>query len=180
MTDKPLLLLDVDGPLNPYKDRLARLRGYRAHRLKPSAWMSRQEPGSRRHRRGLRVVLHPGHGALLRALPYELAWATTWMHEANEMIAPAVGLPRDLPVIEWPELFATDPDGLYWKTRTLVEWAAGRPFVWVDDMLTEADVAYVAEHHGAPALLLTIHPRRGLRSADFARLRSWAAELEHP
>ncbi|WP_372350112.1 hypothetical protein [Streptomyces sp. KL116D] len=174
MTDRPLLLLDVDGPLNPYAARFPRLHGYHAHRLSPSTWLARQEPGSRSRRRGLRVVLHPGHGALLRALPYELAWATTWMHEANEMIGPAIGLAGELPVIEWPELFAHDPDGLYWKTRTLVEWAAGRPFAWVDDMVTERDVAYVRAHHDAPALLLTIHPRRGLRADDFARLREWA------
>ncbi|NEB75282.1 hypothetical protein G3I40_08565 [Streptomyces sp. SID14478] len=177
MTAKPLLLLDVDGPLNPYAARLPRLRGYTAHRLRPANWSSRQTPDSRALRRGLRVVLHPSHGARLQALPYELAWATTWMHEANELIAPAIGLPGDLPVIEWPELFATDPDGLYWKTRALVEWAAGRPFVWVDDMVTDLDVAYVREHHDAPALLLPIHPRHGLRAADFVRLREWAEAL---
>ncbi|MFB9513393.1 hypothetical protein [Streptomyces purpureus] len=177
MTDRPLLLLDVDGPLNPYAARLPRLRGYTTHRLRPSDWLARQTPGSRRHRRGLRVVLHPGHGARLRALPFELAWATTWMHEANAMISPAIGLPGDLPVIEWPELFAKDPDGLYWKTRPLLRWAEGRPFAWVDDMITDLDTDHVAAHHDAPALLLRIHPRQGLREADFTLLRRWAARL---
>ncbi|WP_432093901.1 HAD domain-containing protein [Streptomyces sp. bgisy100] len=177
MTDRPLLLLDVDGPLNPYAARLYRPRGYTTHRLHPAIWLSRQTPGSRSHRRGLRVRLNPGHGRRLTTLPYELAWATTWMHQANEMIAPAIGLPGDLPVIEWPELFTKDPDGLYWKTRHLLTWAAGRPFVWVDDMITDLDTAHVAAHHDAPALLLRIHPRRGLRDADFATLGRWAAEL---
>ncbi|MET4923331.1 hypothetical protein P3L51_13370 [Streptomyces sp. PSRA5] len=122
--ERPLLLLDVDGPLNPYAARLPRPRGYTTHHLHPSSWLSRQTPGSRPHRRGLRVRLNPAHGPILTGLPFELAWATTWMHEANTMIAPAVGLPTDLPVIEWPELFATDPDGLYWKTRHLVECAS--------------------------------------------------------
>ncbi|MFG2331301.1 hypothetical protein ACGFMM_16935 [Streptomyces sp. NPDC048604] len=176
MTDRPLLLLDVDGPLNPYAARLPRLRGYTAHRLRPSNWSSRQAPGSRRLRRGLKVVLNPAHGPRLRTLPYELAWATTWMHEANEMIAPVVGLPSDLPVIEWPELFAKNDDGLYWKTRPLLEWAAGRPFAWVDDMITRRDETYVAARHDAPALLLRIHPRRGLREADFRTLTRWAYE----
>ena len=30
--------------------------------------------------------------------------------------------------------------GLCWKTRPLVEWAAGRPFAWVDDEITGADL----------------------------------------
>ncbi|MFK0217786.1 hypothetical protein ACIQWN_06270 [Streptomyces vinaceus] len=177
MTERPLLLLDVDGPLNPFRSRLAGLRGYTSHRMHPADWMSRRDPGSRSARRGLRVRLHPAHGARLLALPFELTWATAWMHQANTMIAPHIGLPGDLPVIEWPELFADDPDGLFWKTRPLLEWAAGRPFAWIDDMITAQDRAWIEAHHPAPALLLTIHPRRGLRERDFTALTRWAAEV---
>ncbi|MFF0743548.1 hypothetical protein ACFYVL_24445 [Streptomyces sp. NPDC004111] len=174
---RPLLLLDVDGPLNPYEARFPLLRGYTTHHFRPTNWLSRQTPGSRAHRRGLPVRLHRSHGPRLTALPYDLAWATTWMHQANEMIAPAVGLPVTLPVIEWPELFAADPDGLYWKTRPLLAWAAGRPFAWVDDMITDLDTAHVAAHHDAPALLLRIHPKQGLRRPDFVALERWAREV---
>ncbi|MEU9895121.1 hypothetical protein ACIBCS_03055 [Streptomyces phaeochromogenes] len=31
---------------------------------------------------------------LLMALPCELVWATTWMAEANETVAPRLGLPE--------------------------------------------------------------------------------------
>ncbi|WP_329458390.1 hypothetical protein [Streptomyces sp. NBC_01497] len=166
------------SPLNPYAARLIRPRGYTSHRLHPANWLARQTPGSRPHRRGLRVRLNADHGARLLALPFELAWATTWMHEANTLIAPRVGLPGGLPVIEWPHLFARDPDGLYWKTRPLLAWAAGRPFAWVDDMITDRDTAHVARHHDAPALLLRVRPARGLREADFAALTHWAASLD--
>ncbi len=99
------------------------------------------------------------------------------MHEANEMIAPAIGLPEDLPVIEFTDLFAPDPEGLYWKTRQVVAWAAGRPFVWVDDMITDLDTRHVSRHHTGPALLLRIDPRRGLGEAEFGRLERWAHSL---
>ncbi|MFI6000336.1 hypothetical protein ACIA98_07940 [Streptomyces sp. NPDC051366] len=177
MTERPLLLLDVDGPLNPFRSRLAGLRGYTSHRMRPTGWMSHRDPESRSARRGLRVRLHPSHGGRLLALPYELTWATAWMHEANTMIAPHIGLPGDLPVIEWPELFADDPDGLFWKTRPLLDWAAGRPFAWVDDMITPQDRAWIAAHHPSPALLLNIHARHGLRDRDFTTLTRWAAEV---
>jgi hypothetical protein len=40
----------------------------------------------------------------------------------------------------WPEPSDTDDqderDGVHWKTRALVAWAAGRSFVWVDDEIT--------------------------------------------
>lgn len=174
---RPLLLLDVDGPLNPFRSRFAGLRGYGSHRMWPTVWMSYRTPGSRSARRGLRVQLHPSHGARLLALPFELVWATTWMHEANTMIAPNIGLPADLPVIEWPELFARDPDGLSWKTRHILDWAAGRPFAWVDDMITARDRAWVAAHHPAPALLLRIRPQQGMRARDFTTLTRWADEV---
>lgn len=41
-------------------------------------------------------------------------------------------------------------------------------------MITPRDRAWVAEHHPAPALLLRIHPRHGLRDRDFATLTRWA------
>ncbi|MEU8748879.1 HAD domain-containing protein [Streptomyces chartreusis] len=177
MSTRPFLLLDVDGPLNPFRALYLGHRGYVTRRLHPANWSQRQRPGSLRQRRGLRVRLHPEHGSRLLALPYELAWATTWQHQANEMIAPVIGLPRDLPVIEWPEMFTADPDGLYWKTRHVVAWAAGRPFVWVDDMVTDRDVRHVEAHHGGAALLLPVDARRGLRERDFVELERWALSL---
>ncbi|WP_284579858.1 hypothetical protein [Streptomyces sp. 2P-4] len=177
MTQRPLLFLDVDGPLNPFRSYTAGFRGYTSHRMHPSVWMSFRRPHSRSARRGQRVRLHPGHGARLLALPYELAWATTWMDEANTLVSPHIGLPGDLPYIEWSDLFPHDPDGLSWKTRMLLDWAAGRPFAWVDDMINARDRAWVAARHPAPALLLRIHPRHGLRDRDFAALHTWADRL---
>src|SRR5690606_41282074 len=50
---------------------------------------------------GARRWLNPRHGAALLALPYRPVWATTWEHDANEVLAPLLGLP-ELPVVEWP------------------------------------------------------------------------------
>lgn len=115
----------------------------------------------------------PGHGPALRALPFELVWCTTWKDEANEHVGPLLGLP-ELPYVDWPSMHHGDPDGLHWKTRYLVEWAAGRPFAWVDDELEPQDTAWIAAHHPAPALTLAVDHRVGLQPADFARLDAWA------
>lgn len=83
---KPLLLLDVDGVLNP---------------------MGRPAPDFRRYRCTIgddvyTVHLNPRHGRRLLELALvtgsELVWATTWEHHANDWIAPRIGLPS-LPVI---------------------------------------------------------------------------------
>ncbi|GIH74111.1 HAD domain-containing protein [Planobispora longispora] len=165
---RPFLLLDVDGPLNPYAAKPERRpAGYTTHRMRPEGW---DDP----RLRPLRVWLNPDHGPALLALPYDLVWATTWRHEANAWIAPRLGLPP-LPVVDWPELHsAARDDGVHWKTRRLVEWAAGRAFAWVDDEIGDADRAFVAAHRSGPALLHRVDPRIGLLPGDFAALAAWA------
>jgi hypothetical protein len=37
--------------------------------------------------------LDPEHGRRLAALPCDLVWATTWMAETNEVLAPRLGTP---------------------------------------------------------------------------------------
>ncbi|MBV1853246.1 hypothetical protein [Catellatospora tritici] len=173
---RPLLFLDVDGPLNPYAAKPTRRpEGYQTHRMLLASMAQPHRPSYHR-RRPLRVWLNPDHGPSLLALPYDLVWATTWTDEANEWIAPRLGLP-ELPVVQWPRPRQDGPGGVFWKTATLVEWAAGRPFAWVDDDVTDADVAWVAAHHGGPALVHRVDPKHGLRAGDFAALASWAGVM---
>ncbi|MGW5634626.1 hypothetical protein [Streptomyces sp. NPDC003832] len=152
------------GPLNPWAAQPERRpEGYTTIRASV-------RPG-----KPLRVWLNPEHGPALLALGYDLCWATTWMEAANRWIAPVVGLPL-LPWVDFGDrLFAERPDGVHWKTATLVEYAAGRPFAWVDDEQSAADDAYVAAHHPGPALLHHVNPRIGLREPDFTTLRDFAS-----
>lgn len=168
---KPLLLIDVDGPLNPYVAKASRCPdGYQTHRMRPTGWENPwQKP--------LRVWLNPTHGPALQALPFDLVWCSTWAAEANEWIGPHLGLP-ELPVIHWPDGARDESsDGTFWKTRHVVDWAAGRPFAWIDDDFTDRDRAYVAAHRDGPALLHFVSPRIGLLDDDFTALAGWAAEL---
>src|SRR6478752_5980459 len=103
-----MLLMDVDGPLNPYAAKAHRRpEGYTTHRLMTPRWAAVQrrrmtEMGlPNRRAKPLRVWLNPDHGSALAALPFDLVWATTWEHEANECVAPLLGLPS-LPFIAWP------------------------------------------------------------------------------
>ncbi|KPC84688.1 MULTISPECIES: HAD domain-containing protein [Streptomyces] len=156
----PLLFLDVDGPLIPFgATREQRPDGY------PTFGASGPNP--------LVTRIDPAHGPRLRALPCEPVWATTWSSDANECIAPWLGLP-ELPVVTWPE--PSDEDeryGLHWKTPPLVRWAAGRPFAWVDDEITDVDRAWVEAHHPGQALLHRVEAWRGLTGADFSALDAW-------
>ncbi|GLY36795.1 hypothetical protein Amsp01_028190 [Amycolatopsis sp. NBRC 101858] len=156
----PLLFLDVDGPLLPFGAGSYPSYG---DDLTPDA-------------HPLLNRLDPAHGPRLAALPCELVWATTWTADANESIAPRIGLPP-LAFVDWPEPSDGDEQderrGLHWKTRTLVAWAGGRPFAWVDDEITGTDRVWVAAHHRGQALLHRVDPRRGLTDADYLALAEW-------
>lgn len=152
--ERPLLFLDVDGTLLPF--------GAPIRPVGPTSGNP------------LLARLDPEHGSRLAALPCDLVWATTWMADANDEIAPALGLAA-LPVVDWPD---SDEEGpLHWKTRGLVSWAGGRPFVWVDDEIGDADRTWVAAHHPAPALLHRVDPARGLTDRDFTAIADWLARV---
>ncbi|MFE2996452.1 HAD domain-containing protein [Nocardia sp. NPDC059246] len=158
MPHYPILFLDIDGPLLPF-----------------GGPPGNDAPTGQDGTNPLVTRLDPALGPLLSALPCELVWATTWTHEANRVVGPLLGLP-DLAVVEWPERADEQVDewfGLHWKTRTVVEWAAGRPFIWVDDEIRDHDREWVSAQHGRSALLYRVDPRTGLRRKDFAVFTEW-------
>ncbi|MBX9394796.1 hypothetical protein K4749_14610 [Streptomyces sp. TRM72054] len=152
-----LLFLDIDGTLLPFGSA----DPYPVHGT----------PFGRGAAHPLLTRVDPALGPRLLALGCELVWATTWRDEANEVMAPWLGLPP-LPVVDWPEEVER-PGPLHWKTRPLVAWAAGRPFVWLDDEITAADRDWVAAHHPGRALLHRVDHRVGLTDADFASVAGW-------
>jgi hypothetical protein len=157
---RALLFLDVDGTLLPGGGE-----EFDATLIDWQEWQSVRNP------RLIRIDYT--HGRRLRALECDLVWATAWMHDANDVIAPLLGLPP-LPVANLPEAPLEDPIGtLHWKTAALVAAAAGRRFVWLDDEISDIDRAWVDAHHEGSALLHRVDPRIGLTEADLAVVGDW-------
>ncbi|WP_151770528.1 HAD domain-containing protein [Streptomyces abyssomicinicus] len=157
---RPVLFLDVDGPLLPF-----------------GAGTTPPAPDTVGTGNPLLSRLRPELGPRLLSLGCDLVWATTWLDEANEVLAPRLGLP-ELPVVRWAEdAGVRGPRGLRWKTAELVAWAGARPFLWVDDEIGPMDRLWVEAQHPGPALLHRVDPGRGLADADFTALARFTAGL---
>lgn len=153
---EPLLLLDVDGVLNPYPGTPD---GYAEYAFFPDD----DEP----------VRLCADHGRWLRELAgwFEIVWATGWGEEANRLICPAFGL-QPLPVIPLPSI-PFDPRA---KLPAVAAYAGERPVAWVDDIVTDEARAW-ADERPQPTLIVEIDPARGLAREHVDTLTAWAASL---
>jgi Swiss Army Knife RNA repair-like protein len=160
---RPLLLLDIDGVLNPWAAPTCP-PGYVEHRFR-AGW-----------RRTRQAWLCPEHGPALRGLAdrtgAELAWATNWTHDANTTVGAALGLPA-LPVIEFAGPH-TD-SGPEWKFRAVARFAYDRPLAWLDDdfdLRPTAKAAFLARRD-PPTLLVPVHPATGLTAAELTTVEDW-------
>lgn len=169
MSEKPFLLLDVDGPLNPWAASNRGLpKNFRQWRID-----------------GYKVRLARWHGERLRSLTdvFDLVWCTTWEHQANTDIGPRIGLDK-LPVIEFGKFLPKEPPvpGLHWKTAVITAYSIAhqRPFAWVDDEVDPVkDGMYFMQWGGHPFLTMKIDPSTGLEEKHFVELREWAEEVRN-
>lgn len=166
MADRPLLLLDVDGVLNPYRGdhQWLRIWGYRSEALSLPSGIHQ-------------VWWKPAHGRLLLELVeetgVELAWVTAWGGRANDLLSPRLGLPV-LPVVEF------DRHDVLWKFAAVFDFADGRPLAWLDDEfgVHPSGTDWFRHVRGdAPTLLHDVQPLTGLIRPDVAAVRAWASSL---
>jgi len=154
---RPLLLVDVDGVLNPWR-AVECPPGFREYSFFP----------------GVRVRLSEGHGELLRELAssFELVWATAWEHRANRLICPVIAIP-ELPVIEFP---VPGTDFFFRKLPAVIDSVGDRPCAWIDDEHWP-DHYYWARERAVPTLIVDIDPAVGLTERVARDLADWAAAL---
>jgi hypothetical protein len=162
---RPLVLVDVDGVLNPARSRAL---GYRGH------WVF---PAGLPHR----LLLNPSHGPMLTELAEaggaELVWASYWRNRANTWVAPRVGLPslRFVPIPRRGSPGTRASLGS-WKACHVAVWAGQRPFVWFED---DPDAAIgLARRPGlGQHLLVKVDPVTGLTDSHVEQARAWLGDL---
>ena len=157
MFTKPLLLVDVDGVLNPYAAETCP-EGYREYNF-----FEGEEP----------VRLADVHGKWLRKLAedFDLTWATGWGDEAHRLISPVLGLP-EFPAVVFPRV----PFPPVEKLPAVRDFVGDRPLAWMDDVITPEAKQWAAER-AAPTLLIYVDPAVGLTEATVSEARTWAERL---
>lgn len=151
---RPLLLLDVDGPLNSTTSEPESL-SHAAYRADTFA--------------GVPVLVGTDHPQLLARLAerLDLVWATTWEDAANQWWSPALG-PPTLPVCPMGlgALEKDVQDGVFWKTVDIANFVGTREFVWVDDDITPADADWLGRSCSQRFWLFRVDPATGLTLWD--------------
>ena len=159
-TDRPLLLIDVDGVIS--------LFGF-DHAAPPAGRYQLVD--------GITHFLSVRAGEHLRRLSgdFELAWCTGWEEKANEYLPWALGLDGPLPHVVFDP--SERPAQAHWKLGAIDRHVkASRPLAWVDDAHDERCVSWAADRT-APTLLVTTDPAVGLTEREVERLLAWADEL---
>ena len=167
----PLLLLDIDGVINATKKRmqvmelpddvyqdyceyLVDANDVRTYRFWTSSTVIR--------------VLRELHESGM----VEIAWLTTWEHQANEHVGPTLGLPT-FPVLATMNKISDHA----WKTNAAIEASQlHRPVIWLDDteITPRSEEAYAES--GVPHLLIRPDYDIGLTKSDIARIMDFIKE----
>jgi hypothetical protein len=117
---KPVLFLDVDGVLSA---------------LRESPWAESVSSAVKvaDYPHSFLINTSPLLGFRLQQLPVDIHWLTTWREDANTLISPLVGLPDDLPVVDWQIAFG-EPSSIDGKRRAVEAWTEanpGHPYIWI-------------------------------------------------
>jgi HAD domain in Swiss Army Knife RNA repair proteins len=156
-SEKPLLLMDIDGVLS--------LFGFASDRRPAGTWLNVD---------GIVHLISATAAEHLQRLgaAYEIVWCSGWEEKANEHLVGALTLSGPLRFLTFPPA-----DGhRHWKLASIDAHAGQRPLAWVDDAHDDGCLAWAADR-GAPTLLVATDPAVGLTEAQVEELERWAREL---
>jgi hypothetical protein len=159
---KPLLLVDIDGVLSLFGGEFVASQGS-FHSID-----------------GIPHFLSSIAAAnLLELVPlFDLVWASGWEEKAEEYLPRLLGVPAALPFLSFARgVGGTRTTLAHWKLESVDAYAGSRALAWIDDAFNPACHEWAAAR-GAPTLLVSTAPERGLTARELELLVPWARELE--
>jgi hypothetical protein len=156
--ERPLLLIDIDGVLNPWGVEECPA-GFCEYQLFPED----DEP----------VRLAAIHGEWLTELAetFDLAWASAWGSQAHSLLGPILRI-DEFPFVPMPPV-PFPPDE---KVPAIARYVGERATAWVDDYVGEAAQRWAA-YRAAPTLLVHVDHTVGLTREHVHQLLIWARHL---
>ena len=126
---KPLWLLDVDGVINAIAGHRTKAQA----RFPEGEWkMVTLYPQG--FSRGLKIIYDLRVVEFINEMHHsgkvEIKWLTTWVDQANSILAPALGLPTLEVVGSQNDMIPSMP---WWKLALAQREAAERDVIWTDD-----------------------------------------------
>ena len=166
-TDRPLLMVDIDGVISLFGVSLQRDDD------------PRLGEGSFHSIEGIPHFLSSIAASHLLELGslFDLVWASGWEERANDHLPHLLGLPAGLPFLRFSR--SVGRSNAHWKLDAIEAHAAGRALAWVDDALNEECHAWAAAR-SAPTLLVQTTPELGLTAQEARLLEEWAQRLAAP
>lgn len=172
---KPYLLMDIDGPLNPFGARWFQHNQHAEHGF--GVFITAPDSAGNRSK----VAYSTALGARLMALAdrFDLIWASGWCDEANTVYGPKIGL-SELPFIDFEgeyRTFAEISGRFCWKTFAVAQWMKDngpRPFVWFDDDVAQRDAKELRDLLGVPVMVLRVSAATGLHDQHFEAMADFA------
>jgi hypothetical protein len=171
---KPYLLVDIDGVVSLFS--AAPVPAERPRADAPGADGVPVE-GAFHSIDGIPHFLSSTAADHLRRLShsFELVWASGWEEKAEEHLPRLLGVPAGLPFIAFgrPAAGPGRATAAHWKLESVDEFVGERPLAWIDDAFNPACHEWAAAR-GAPTLLVSTSPERGLTATEAATLLEWA------
>ena len=161
VSDRPLLLIDVDGVISLFGFDPAR---------RPAGRFETVD--------GIVHFISATAGEHLRRLceAFEPAWCTGWEEKANEYLPHSLGLPGPFPCLSFDD--STPVFGGHWKLAGIDSYAGpDRPVAWIDDAHDDRCGAWAAARPG-PTLLVSTEPAVGLTGEHVEELLWWAGRCK--
>ncbi len=102
----------------------------------------------------------------------EIAWLTTWQHDAVSEVAPLFGLPH------FPVAATQYGDDPWWKTHAGIEAIQlGRPIIWTDDDAITRKAARLFSESDIDHLLIQPNPNVALTRKHIAVIEEFLTDL---
>jgi hypothetical protein len=159
MSEKPLLLCDIDGVIS--------LWGWR-NDTRPEGVYAVVDGIP--HFLSTRAADH----LLTLSADFDLVWCSGWEEKADEHLPRLLGVPAGLPHLRFDDRSRAEVSArAHWKLAAIDEYAGDRPLAWVDDAFNDACHAWARERP-APTLLVATDPAIGLTAEHVATLRAFA------